>query len=142
MRWSVAATVSFALSLFAGCGTSSSGGSDESVKDDLLRGIAQIRGSHDPSTLNRQLATTLAKLRRDPASTAAGRAARRLATQGFVWTRKGVKARLDFLTNDSGNVEAATRDAMRADRYLNRGARLLRAAGRRFGIRIGTLNGH
>ena len=42
---------------------------------------------------------------------------------------------------DSGNLEASVKDAKRADRYLNRGADLLRAAGRSFGISIGKLNG-
>ena len=44
--------------------------------------------------------------------------------------------------NEEGNIERAVRDAVRADRYLDRGARLLRAAGRALGIRVGKLNGH
>lgn len=48
---------------------------------------------------------------------------------------------MDFINNDSGNIEAATRDAKRADHYLNGGASRLRAAGRAFGLRIGKLNG-
>ena len=43
---------------------------------------------------------------------------------------------------DSGKLEAAVRDARRSDRYLNRGAALLRAAGRAFGVKVGLLNGH
>jgi hypothetical protein len=43
--------------------------------------------------------------------------------------------------NDSGNLEGSVRDAVRADRDLRKGARLLRAAGRSLGIRIGKLNG-
>jgi hypothetical protein len=64
-----------------------------------------------------------------------------LAIQGFEATLKGVEALLDFSENDSGEVAAATRDAMRADRFLRRGADRLRAAGRALELRIGTLNG-
>ena len=37
---------------------------------------------------------------------------------------------IDFVDNDRGEIEAATRDALRADRGMARGARLLRAASR------------
>jgi hypothetical protein len=55
--------------------------------------------------------------------------------------RRRVQAQLALIKNDSGNIEAAIRDAKRADRCLERGARLLRAAGRSFGIRVGKLDG-
>ena len=42
----------------------------------------------------------------------------------------GVQGRIDFVDNDRGNIEAATRDALRADRGMAKGARLLRAASR------------
>ena len=67
---------------------------------------------------------------------------RELALQGFEATLKGVRSQLDFSENDSGEVAAATRDAKRADRYLRRGANLLRAAGQALGVRIGELNGY
>jgi hypothetical protein len=44
-------------------------------------------------------------------------------------------------THDSGKLEAAVRDAKRADRYLNRGARLLRAAGRLLGVHPRRIGG-
>ena len=54
----------------------------------------------------------------------------------------GIDSQLAMLRNDSGRLEGAVRDAKKADRYLNRGATLLRAAGRAFNVRIGKLNGH
>ena len=130
-----------AVALVAGLPASSATASDASVKASFMRGVAEIRGSHDAKRLHRQLGRTLARIRSDRGSTAAGRTGRSLALRGFASTRKGVKAQLDFYANDSGNIEAAIRDAKAADRYLNRGARLLRAAGRAFGLRIGRING-
>ena len=123
-----------ALLLVAGCGSS-----DTSVRRDLLRGVAQIRLTHDARKLQTELRRTLASLRRDRASTAAERRAKELATRGFEATLAGVQSQIDFYENDSGNIEAATRDALRADRSRARGARLLRAAGRALGLRIGSL---
>jgi hypothetical protein len=117
-------------------------GSDGSLVHTLRQGVAQIRRPQTQQRLDAALAQTLARLRADTASTAAGRRGRRLAIRGFTWTRKGIRAQLDMRANDSGNVEAATRDAKRADRCLGRGAAVLRAAGRAFGLRIGSLNGH
>jgi hypothetical protein len=116
--------------------------SDASVERTLRRGVSQIRLPQTERRLDAQLAATLARLRAETASTARGRRGRALAIRGFTWTRTGVKAQLAMQANDSGNVEAATRDAKRADRCLGRGATLLRAAGRAFGLRIGVLNGH
>jgi hypothetical protein len=121
-----------ALLLAAGCGTSTS--PDAAIKRDLLRGVAQIRTTHDTKKLYAELGRTLARLRRDRGSTRA----KRLAIEGFELTRKGVKSHLDFEENDSGNVAAATRDAIRADRFLARGATRLRAAGSALGVRIET----
>jgi hypothetical protein len=64
-----------------------------------------------------------------------------LAIQGFAWTLAGVDARLQITRNDSGNLEASSQDAKRADRELRKGAGFLRAAGRAAGISIGKLNG-
>jgi hypothetical protein len=128
-----------ALLLAAGCGSSAS--PDAAVKRDLQRGVAQIRTTRDKEKLHAELGRTLARLRRDQASTASGRRAKRLAIEGFEWTRKGVRSLLDFEENDSGNVAAATRDAIRADRFLARGANRLRAAGSLLGIRVGRVGG-
>jgi hypothetical protein len=114
----------------AGCGSSAS--PDAAIKRDLLRGVAQIRTTRDKEKLYAELTGTLARLRRDRGSTPA----KRLAIEGFTLTRKGVRSLLDFEENDSGNVAAATRDAIRADRYRARGARRLRAAGAALGLRI------
>jgi hypothetical protein len=131
-----AAAALLALLLAAGCGSSES-----PVKRDLLRGVAQIRDTHDAKKLQTELRRTLARLRRDRASTAAERRARRLAVAGFESMLKGLQSQIDFYANDSGNIEAATRDALRADRSRARGAKLLRAAGRALGLRIGDLDG-
>jgi hypothetical protein len=114
-----------ALVLLAGCGSSSS-----AVERDLRRGMAQIRTTHDAKKLRAELRGTLARLRRDPASTAAERRAKRLAVAGLVATLSGIESLIDFYDNDSGNIEAATRDALRANRFRARGARLLAAARR------------
>ena len=71
----------------------------------------------------------------------ATRRAGRLALRGFQSTLRGVEAQIDFHRNDRGNIRAATRDARRANAGLGEGARLLRAAGRQLGVRVGTLNG-
>ena len=125
MRAAAAATL--ALLLVAGCGSSGSG---SAVERDLHRGEAQIRHTRDAKKLRSELRGTLARLRRDDPSGAAEQHARALAIRGFEATLAGVQSRIDFMDSDSGNVAAATRDAIRADRYLARGARLLRAASR------------
>ena len=87
-------------------------------------------------------ARTVAGLRVTRGSTAAGRRARLLALAGFDSTLDGIAAQLAFERNDSGNIEAATRDAKRADRFLRRGADDLRAAGRLLDVEVGTLHGY
>jgi hypothetical protein len=123
-----------AVVFFAGCGSS-----DSAVKRDLLRGVAEIRTTHDAKKLQSKLRGTLARLRRDRASTDAARRAKALGIAGLVATLNGLQGQIDFYENDSGNIETATRDAVRADRGRKRGAILLRAAGRALGLRIGTL---
>jgi hypothetical protein len=122
--------------------TSPAATADASVRQELLRGVAQIRGTHDRKQLQSKLSRTLASLRRAHASTPAERQAKALAVQGFESTLAGIASLLDFSENDSGELAAATRDAKRADRDLTRGANQLRAAGRALGIRIGSLNGY
>jgi hypothetical protein len=117
-----------AVVLLAGCGSSSD--PNASIRRDLERGVAEIRTTHDRKQLRAELLRTVARLRRDDASTPAGRRAKKFALAGFVATLRGVQSQIDFVDNDSGNVAAATRDAVRADRFLARGARLLRAASR------------
>jgi hypothetical protein len=143
-RLSVVAAVGLAgLTLVAGCdSTKPAKARDAAVKASVVRGVEQMRRTRDEKELRRELRRTLAGLRTAEASTAAGRRCRRFAIAGFDSTLKGIEARLAFRTQDSGNVEAATRDAKRADRYLKRGAALLREAGRALGIRIGKLNGY
>jgi hypothetical protein len=138
------ASVAAFLALLAGCGssTSTSEASAAALADHLRRGVAEIRGTYDKRTLYAELGRTIARIRRDRASTGAARRARRLAILGFQSMRKATRSQLDFSENDSGNVEAATRDARRADTYSRRGATLLRAAGRALGIRVGKLNGY
>ena len=120
-----AAAVGLALLLVAGCGSSGS-----AVERDLRRGMAQIRHTRDAKKLRSELRGTLARLRRDRASGAEERRAQALAIRGFEATLDGVQGRIDFVDNDRGEIEAATRDALRADRGMARGARLLRAASR------------
>lgn len=133
-----------ALVLVGGCGQSTPAGGrgDASIKHDLLRGVRQIRDSHNRKILHAELVGTLTRLRRAQGATASTRRGRELAVQGFEATLKGVQSEIDFDENDSGEVAAATRDAARANRYLTRGANRLRAAGRALGVQIGEINGH
>ena len=92
--------------------------------------------------LHAALIRTLTRLRRAQGATASTQRGERVAIQGFEATLKGVQSEIHFEENDSGEVAAATRDAVRADRYLTRGASRLRAAGRALGVQIGEINGH
>ena len=138
MQRAVAIAAALALLVLPGCGSS---GSDTAVRTTLERGVAQIGEPQTAKQLHHDLERSLARLRRERASTANGRKARTLAIRGFTWTLRGVEARLEITRNDSGNLEASVRDAKRADRNMSRGAGFLRAAGRTLGIRIGKLNG-
>jgi hypothetical protein len=129
-----------ALALLAGCGSPGTTGGE--VKAAFGSGIAQMHGSRDRDALRVRLRATVARLRAADASSGLEREARVLAVGGFSATLQGIESQLDFIRNDSGNVEAATRDAMRADRSLRRGARLLRAAGRKLGVEVGALRGY
>ena len=133
-----ALAVVLSLALLLGCGSSQA--SDSAVKETVERGVAQLREPQTTEQLHDDLVHTLRQLRGEHASTATGRNGRALAIAGFTWTLRGIDARLEMARNDSGNLEASVRDAVRADRDLRKGARLLRAAGRSLGIRIGKLN--
>ena len=121
------------LALLAGCGSSSSGDLRAAFDD----GLAAVRGTQDYEQLRSELRRTLKRLR----ATRHDGEAQRLALRGFAATLRGVQARIDFHENDQGNIEAATRDARRANVELSRGAKLLRAAGRLLDTRVGSLNG-
>jgi hypothetical protein len=128
--------------LLAACGSSEPNAKQPSVKAVVLDGVAQIRALPATTKLRRQLGGKLVELRATRASTPAERRGKALALRGFTATLKGVQARIDMQLNDSGKLEAAVRDAKRGDRFLRRGAKLLRAAGHTLGLRIGSLNGY
>jgi hypothetical protein len=134
-----ALAVVLSLALLLGCGSSRA--SDSAVRETVERGVAHLREPQTTEQLHDDLVHTLRQLRGEHASTATGRIGRALAIEGFTWTLRGIDARLEMTRNDSGNLEASVRDAVRADRDLRKGAHLLRAAGRSLGIRIGKLNG-
>jgi hypothetical protein len=117
------------------------GESDDAVRKSFTSGVAQIASTPDPSRLEAKLEATINDLERERARSAASRRGRALALAGFRATLRGVETQLSMRIHDSGKLEAAVRDAKRADRYLNRGARLLRLAGRELGLRVGTVNG-
>jgi hypothetical protein len=133
-----------ALVLLSGCGHAKSGEgtADRSIKQQLLRGVDEIRTNRDLEGLDAKLGRIVVSLRGLRGSSARVEAAREAAIVGFGLTRKGVKSQIDFRENDSGNVAAATRDARRSDRYLGRGADRIRKAALAFGIRIAELAGH
>jgi hypothetical protein len=132
------------VALFAGCGSSKTTGNaaHAELKASFLRSVAQIRRTQDEEKLQGKLLRTLVDLRSLRASTPVEEHTRTLAIRGFASTLRGVERRIAFIRNDSGNVEAATRDAKRADRRLKEGANLLRAAGRALGVEVGSLNGY
>ena len=132
------------LALVSGCRQSAPalGPADLSIRRDLIRGVREIRMTHDRKKLHAELVHLLAHLRREHGTTASARRGRELALRGFEATLKGTRSQLEFSENDSGEVAEATRDAKRADRYLRRGANWLRAAGQALGVRIGELNGY
>jgi hypothetical protein len=127
------------LAALALVGASGARADDASVTRELRVGAGQIASTRRLETLERQLARVLARLRRERGSTPAGERARRLAIAGFEATLTGIRSRLDFIRNDSGEVAAATRDARRADRYGNLGSERLRAAGVALKIRIAVM---
>ncbi len=129
------------LLIATGCG----GSGDQStgpLRSAVSDGVAEVRGTTDPETLQARLLETLARIRALRQTTPELQRARALALRGFRLTLRGVESRLAFARNDSGEVAAATRDAVQADRSLSRGAALLRAAGRSLGLRVGMLNGY
>jgi hypothetical protein len=123
-----------ALAVLTGCGDSPQ---DTGLKAVFEDGVASIRATQDYEQLRARLRRTIARLR----STHEGDGGA-LAIRGFEATLRGVQSRIDFHENDRGNIAAATRDARRANAALAKGATLLRAAGRRLGVRVGTLNGY
>jgi hypothetical protein len=132
------------LALFAGCGSSKTteNAANAELKASFRRGVAQIRRTPDEEKLQGKLLRTLVDLRSHRAATHVEERARTLAIRGFASTLRGVERRLAFDRNDRGNVEAATRDARRADRFFKKGADLLRAAGRALDVEVGSLNGY
>jgi hypothetical protein len=126
-----------ALTVLAGCGSS-----DSPVQKTFREGVAQIKAPQTAARLRDQLVRTLASLRSEHPSTVGEQRGKALAIRGFTATRLGIQARLDMAANDSGKLEAAVRDARRSSRYLDRGARLLRAAGRALEVQVGLLEGH
>jgi hypothetical protein len=127
------------LLALSGCGSSTT---SDAAKHTFLDGVAEIRHTPSAETLRGQLLKTIRELREADPSAGGERRGKTLALKGFAWTVRGMEARIEIRVNDSGNLEASVNDAKRADRYLKKGADLLRAAGRAFGVRIGELNGH
>lgn len=136
--------VVLAVAALTGCGSSEPAGPavEAAIRQELVRGISHIRTTRDRHELNRQLALSVARLRELVLSTASARQARELVASGFRLTIEGTRHQLYFAEHDSGEVAAATRDAVLAGNLLVRGANRLRAAGRLLGIRIGGLNQH
>ena len=131
------------LALLVGCGSSQSGDNANTRLEAIVsQGVVQIQGSKDLEKLRAELFRTLARLRTVHGTTPAARRSRALAILGFQATLRGIESRLAFTRNDSGNVEAATRDAIQADRRLKKGANLLRAAGHGHGLQVRSLNGY
>jgi hypothetical protein len=133
------------LALVGGCTSSTPPAlarADLSIRQDLQRGVGEIRTARDRRKLHAQLVRLLAHLRRAQGTTASARRGRELALQGFEATLEGIMSQIEFGENVSGEVAEATKDAKRADFYLTRGANRLRAAGQALGVRIGELNGY
>jgi hypothetical protein len=120
-----AAVLLVSLAPADGCGD---GRSDAPLRRDIVRGAAQLRSGEGAARIRGRIVETLARLRRDEGATGAGRRARALAIQGFTWTLRSFAVQDHMRTSDSGNLPASVLDAERADRYRQRGDRLVRAA--------------
>lgn len=131
----------FVLLAACACGTSGAP-STGALETAVAEGTADVRSRTDMEALHARLLGTVARIRALRETDPELRRARALALRGFGLTLRGVESRLAFANDDSGEVAAATRDAVLADRYLSRGAELLRAAGRLLGLRVGRLNGY
>ena len=83
-----------------------------------------------------ELRRQIRRTRDSAVTTPSDRRARPLALRGFEQTLRAVEHRLSFTNNDSGNIDAATKDAISADRLFARGASLLRAAARELGLHV------
>lgn len=125
------------LALLAGCHSSSNAELRAVVAD----GVSELSVPQDYERLRDMLRQTIARLRSVHVPADDDRA-QRLALRGFTAMLRGVESRIAFAKNDSGNVEAATRDARRGDRWFKAGAALLRAAGRELGVEVGSLKGY
>jgi hypothetical protein len=140
----VAALGLITVAVVAGCRSSDSSGadSDAAVRTALLQGVSQIRHTHDLDELHARLTRARGRLRSALSATADGRRARGLALRGLTSTLRGIESELAFMRNDSGNLSGATRDAMQTVHSRTQGAKLLRAAGRVLGLRLGSLDGY
>jgi hypothetical protein len=125
------------LALLGGCRSSSNAELRAAVAD----GVSELSGSWNGERLRDRLRQTIARVRSVHVPADDDRA-QRLALRGFTAMLQGVESRIAFARNDSGNIEAATRDARRADRWFKAGAALLRAAGRELGVDVGRLKGY
>jgi hypothetical protein len=115
---------------------------DGRLKEIVTQGVSDIERTHDMEALHKRLLRRIARLRTLQETTPPNRRARALALRGFEETLRGVDSRLSLARNDSGKLEAAVRDAIRADRALKAGARDLRAVGRELGVRVGVVLGY
>jgi hypothetical protein len=110
MRLLSASAAALGALLLAGCGSS------DPVKADVVRGIDAIQSEESDEQLRDDLRRTIRRLRADRPRSAADRKAKPIALRGFAACVRGADSRIAFEQNDSGNVEAATRDAKRAYR--------------------------
>lgn len=134
MRSASAAAV--AALLLAGCG------STDPVKADVLHGIELMQSKESPRRLRDQARETITRLQADRPRTAAGRKAKLFALRALSSWRRGLRAQIAFIENDSGNVWAATRDAETSYRahaeavfYMLKAARVFRVP-----VRVERLN--
>ncbi len=114
--------------------------SDETVRQSFHAGLVATHPGEFHARA-RLLTRMLKRLRHDDASSPSGREARRLAIGGYLWALWGLRAQIEFVDEDSGQVAEATRDAARADRCWLQAAPRLRAAGKALGVRVGLVNG-
>jgi hypothetical protein len=131
-----ASAAALAALLLAGCG------STDPVKPDVLHGIELMQSKESPRRLRDKARETIARLQADRPRSADGRKAKRLALRALSSWQRGLRARIAFVENDSGNIWAATRDAKAAYRahaeavfYMLKAARVYRVP-----IRLESLN--
>jgi hypothetical protein len=126
----LAVAVAVAAAVLAGCG------SQHALRADLAHAVTAVRTVHDDARLQAELRRAKRRIAADKAGSARERRAKTEGLSALALLDEALSSKLAFIRNDSGNVEAATRDSKRAYALLARGGALLYAAALDAGARV------